>query len=176
MHRIEINLSTRKGEGIVHRALAVFAVFVAFILSAYNLNAYFDGIAHLRHMSELVERLEGRVPPETAFKLKGNNAKDIERNMEVINGYVEKKVFSWTGLLSELEENLPDRVYLLQVSPDFEKSVVNITGMAKSMDDVLMTVNRMESGNFGTVLLTRHSKNKDKSFVFNISAQYGAKH
>lgn len=175
MHKIDINLVSKKEDSaLITAALAFFAVAIALASSFYNMNAYFKNASYIKHMSERVAALEGRLPQGDSSRAGNVDMKAMRRDIDFINAYVEKKVFSWTGLLTELEEILPARVYLLQVSPDFEKSNVNISGMASSMDDVLMTVKNMESGGFENAFLTRHSRDREKLIIFNISAQYRA--
>ena len=127
VRRIDINLTTRKRNGSISSpAIAVFASIIAFVLTISNLNSYITNRAYIEVIFGRVKSLEEKLPREVVL----NSEQDIKvfkRQVDYINGFVEKKVFSWTGLLSELEEVLPNSVYLLQISPDFEQSSVTIS-------------------------------------------------
>ncbi|HBG46363.1 MAG TPA: hypothetical protein DDW94_05165 [Deltaproteobacteria bacterium] len=172
VRRIDINLTTRKRNGSISSpAIAVFASIIAFVLTISNLNSYITNRAYIEVIFGRVKSLEEKLPREVVL----NSEQDIKvfkRQVDYINGFVEKKVFSWTGLLSELEEVLPNSVYLLQISPDFEQSSVTISGSARNFDDILKAIDKMESGRFKKVILLNHSQKGNGPLIFNISAQY----
>ncbi|MBW7956956.1 MAG: PilN domain-containing protein [Deltaproteobacteria bacterium] len=174
MRKIDINLATAKGRHFIISALATFASAIALIFSFYNIHEYSMNSSDIQEMAERVRALEEKLPRELDGPKGEKEPRALTRDIEIINSYVEKRIFSWTGFLSELEEALPSGVYLLQVSPDFGKSAVSIAGTARSMEDVFSTVSRMEARGFEKVVLTRHSEDKERLVIFNMSAQYGA--
>lgn len=167
MQRIDINLvPVRKDGGLTMLAIAAAMAAVAIALSAYSLNAYSINMG-------AIERAQGRIAALGGAPQDGvQDHKALKRDAEVVNGYVDKKVFSWTGLLTALEETLPPGVRLLQVSPEFGRSAVRISGAAQGMDDVLKAVEAMGRGRFEEVFLTRHSKDKGGAVFFSITARY----
>ncbi|MBI5492850.1 MAG: PilN domain-containing protein [Deltaproteobacteria bacterium] len=175
MQKIDINLAGRKDrEGssllLVSLALLAFSVlYTAHTFQSYRMNRL--------EIARSVERLS-RAEAGAGAKQGESDPKLIKRDVEFINSFVSRKAFSWTGLLSGLEESVPDGVQILQISPDFRNSRINITGAAKGMKGVLAMVDSMgSSGHFKEVFLLKHEEGKPSGagmVIFNIHASYGA--
>jgi hypothetical protein len=70
---------------------------------------------------------------------------------------LQRLLVRWEDLFSALESTRADGVALLAIEPDPGKSVVKLTAEAKTPEDMLAYVERLQgSGGFGDVVLASH--------------------
>ena len=60
----------------------------------------------------------------------------IKQDVDFINQLAEKRTFSWTQLLADLEDALPPGTSIGKIQLDFKDSTVNIDGTAVRMQDL----------------------------------------
>lgn len=171
MKKININLANQKEKGgPLNRVLAASLALLAVIYTLYNVDSY-------RKTSSQLEKAQRRLTELTAASARAGSspdAKQLKKEIEFLNDIIVKKIFSWTELLSNLEECVPEDAYVVQISPDFAGGKVSVTGMARDVRHALSMVDSMtESGQFSDVFLTRHSGVKDSGMtLFSITARY----
>lgn len=175
MRKITINLAEReKGEGLAPALGAVILLFAAF-LTWHNIERYSSNRSQIELLKERTAAFEKNLPD--GFKKDGlasvEDRKILLDNIEFVNGYAYRKSFSWTSLLTSLEEALPDDVHLVRISPEFNSGKVNVTGFTRSIDSALSTVDRMGKAGFLEVFLLKHSMDgKSGLILFDLSAIY----
>ncbi len=183
MNKININLAIRKKEVTSGKALFVGAVVlavVALILSAYNIYEYSQTSSELKLYKGSVSKLESKIARREPGLLKSLkvNAATVRGEVDFINAIIEKKSFSWSLLLSDLEKAVPKGVYLVSIDPDFVTGEVSITGVARRLDDALAMVDSMGAApRFKDVYLLKHEDKKDakgsrSKLFFNVRASY----
>ncbi len=182
MQKIEINLAARKEkEGSTLRiiSLALFALSILYAL--YSFQIYRTNKLEIARYSERLSRAVRGTGASGGGGIKAvEDLKLLKRDIEFINNLISKKSFSWTELLSGLEQSVPNDVHILQISPDFKNGKVAISGAARNMKNVFAMVDAMgASGNFKEVFLLKHAQeNKPVGaggagmVMFNISASY----
>ncbi len=69
---------------------------------------------------------------------------DLKREVTFANQLSEKRDFSWSRLLSALEEVLPQKVSLISIRMDFRESVLFLRGIAASHREVTDLVAQLE--------------------------------
>lgn len=113
--------------------------------------------------------LQSRLSPEQRERL-------VER-VKLYNSIIQGAAFSWSRLLFELEQSLPTNIALLEIQPDFAASRVTLTGEAKTMEDLLQCVRRLqERERFQQVYLLQHAVKSGQTgptkVSFTISLRY----
>ncbi len=183
MNKININLATRKKEltsGKVFIVGAVVLAVVALIFSAYNIYEYRQTSGELKLYTASVSKLESKIARREPGLLKSLkvNAATVREEVDFINAIIEKKSFSWSVLLSDLEKTVPKGVYLVSIEPNFATGEVGITGVARRLDDALAMVDAMgAAARFKDVYLLKHEDKKDAKgsrtkLFFNLRASY----
>ncbi len=181
MNKIDINLATMRRQKRVLPALAVLATLaVAVLMTWSNAGRYNDNVSVTASHRADVERLEARFDPTLRGRggLTVKETRVLSEKVRIINGIIVRETFSWTSLLSDLEESVPDGISIASISPDFEKKSIRIKGMGETMDRVLTLVNALDdSERFSDVFLVSHAETKlkitTKSFVsFVITSGY----
>jgi type IV pilus assembly protein PilN len=183
MLKIDINLATkRRKKRIIPTIVAIGVLFLALAYTWHNIELYRlnqSQIALYGHQlirfENTLESKKRRIPFITEEGLKF-----LIDEVAYINGVIARETFSWTELLTNLEASVPPKVSIVQISPDFKDKTIRISGMARSMKDVLKFVDELDrSENFMDVFLLRHEEAlvkkgaRGKALVsFNISAQY----
>lgn len=190
MRKIDINLARkRRPAALIQWMLAAGFVLIALAYSASSAYVYFTNKAKLGGYEERLGKLE--MPSGFAkggsVQAEGDESrKRLKNEVEFINGVIIMDSFSWTGLLSVLEECVPPNVSIVQISPDFREGKIRVTGIAAAMSDIISFVDRMNgSKGFKDAFLLKHSEDKaaaaartssegPRPVLFNISAVYAA--
>lgn len=88
------------------------------------------------------------------------SADEIARVREEIvlaNQLVDKRAFSWTQLLSDLEEAIPSDIALESIKPNFQEETVVLEGVARRFQDITALVqNLQDHRGFRQAVLTKH--------------------
>lgn len=154
---------------------AAAVLFFAILLSWHSTGEYLRNRSEINTLRERAATLEKALPDDLKKSLSAGleSHKELKRDMELVNDFAYRKSFSWTGLLSSLEEVLPDDVRLLQISPEFKSGKVRLVGQTRSMESALATVDSLGRAGFRDVFLLKHSKDsKAGHIVFDITAVY----
>lgn len=190
MNKIDINLASMKPRRAVFPYVLVAASFFLAVYTSYNAYSFFNDRDIIERYGRRMKGLAGapqvdaRAGKESA-QTAARDAEQQRRRVESINRIIARKGFSWSWLLTELEKRTPDGLYLVQISPDFSGQKITVSGVARSMNEVLRFVDRLSSsGSLKEVYLVRHSGQEkgnaakaainagDDAVVFSISAGY----
>lgn len=188
--KININLAApKKGGSAIRISVIAGLSILAIVFTWFDYGAYSSNKALLNAAAERLSAMKESVSKERAkaapVTLSAGELEVLAKKAVFVNSAIISETFSWTELLTRLEENIPSKVFLVQISPDFRDNKILVTGMARSMDDVISTVDRLgASAYFKDVYLLKHYKSADEkigmneerdgSFIsFNISARFG---
>ncbi len=81
----------------------------------------------------------------------------LVREVKFANQLAENRVFSWTRLLSDLEEAVPPRVSISTVTLNFKESTIQLNGAVRALPDLTALVHSLEShAKFRKVVLSQH--------------------
>lgn len=87
--------------------------------------------------------------------------KELTEKIAFANSLIDKKSTNWLSLLDRLEEVVPAGVALTGIAPDPGSQQLNITGVARSFENVRALLENMEqSKNFSEVYLMSHGETK----------------
>lgn len=82
---------------------------------------------------------------------------ELIRDVKFANQLAENRVFSWTRLLSDLEEAVPPRVSISSVTLNFKESTILLNGAVRALPDLTALVHSLESHDqFRKVVLSQH--------------------
>jgi Tfp pilus assembly protein PilN len=124
-----------------------------------------------RHQDELRTTM-ARVPSE--------GVKQYEAKVTAYNRILEASVFSWMGLLVELERSVPPSVFLSEIFPDLATGQVHLRGVARSFDDLSQLLHALEERlTFRDVYLLHQAEkkaqgDKPEGLEFSVSLIYRA--
>jgi len=89
--------------------------------------------------------------------LSDRRIKALNREVDFANQLLEKRAFSWTRFLSQLEDAVPPHVSISSVLLSFKDSTITLNGTALTLKDVTALVNNLENHPaFHDVVLSQH--------------------
>jgi len=95
--------------------------------------------------------------------LPGDQIALVQGKIAFANLLSEKRAFSWTRLLSELEETVPANVSIGSVKLDFQQSNIVVDGLARSLQDVNVFVQTLQTHRaFQKAVLAKHEVHKGR--------------
>ena len=95
--------------------------------------------------------------------LPGDQIAMVQGKIAFANLLSEKRAFSWTRLLSELEETVPANVSIGSVKLDFQQSNIVVDGLARSLQDVNLFVQTLQTHRaFQKAVLAKHEVHKGR--------------
>ncbi|HZX34954.1 MAG TPA: PilN domain-containing protein [Thermodesulfobacteriota bacterium] len=182
MEKITINLSTgRYARGQSVRLMAAALTLVALVFSYHTVYDYYVNAKTISLLKGEIARLgeakAGKAAPRKDFSK--IPAASLEKKVFAINDIIIRETFSWTELLTGMEEVTPGNVSIVRITPDFKDNKIAVSGMAASVKDALSFVTNLSSSpKFGDAFLLKHSEEKGDELsrervFFNVSANYG---
>jgi Fimbrial assembly protein (PilN) len=97
------------------------------------------------------------------LSLPGDQIAMLQGKIAFANLLSEKRAFSWTRLLSELEETVPANVSICSVKLDFQQSSIVVDGLARSLQDVNVFVETLQTHRaFQKAVLAKHEMHKGR--------------
>lgn len=95
--------------------------------------------------------------------------------VNLINGIIQRKTFSWTGLLSELEKALPGPSYLTALSPSFASNGAMDLQMrvtSRSLEDLMAFITNLHGQGFKNIRTGSEQRSLEGRLIVEISATY----
>lgn len=184
MKKIDINLAARKDakDTLAYLVLAAFIVLAA-LWSWRSVNVYRQNIVAADFYNERLARGAKQSPAKavssTDAPVSVEDTRRLKKEVEFINNIITRETYSWTRLLTGLERSASANIVVTQISPEFDAKKVRVSGIARSMNDILSMIDKMgNSGVFRNVFLLKHGGNKDKKsalagdvILFTLSAE-----
>ena len=99
--------------------------------------------------------------------------KRLPLEVELANQLLEKRTFSWTKFLTELEQAIPPRLALSSVRLDQAGKTVQLAGTAMSLEDITaFTVGLQDHATFKDPVLAQHRVGSNGLVEFDVTVQY----
>lgn len=99
--------------------------------------------------------------------------KRLSLEVALANQLLEKRTFSWTKFLTELEQAIPSHLALSSVRLDQAGTMVRLTGTATSLEDITaFTVGLQDHATFKDPILAQHRVGPNGLVEFDITLQY----
>lgn len=180
-NRVNLNLASHPSKNRRLFYLLVFVLGVIFIIvSLISANIYFSYnnksnkvAASISEMDHSIRDLEEKEKRDTG-RIE-DTAKDYKERIDLINGIIYRKSFSWIDFLSCLEEALPDSSYIVSLAPTLTEDLkmnVRFKVVSPSLDDLLKLVNSLEDLKFRQVKVLNEAKNEQGFLLSEISLTY----
>ncbi|HVG01292.1 MAG TPA: PilN domain-containing protein [Nitrospira sp.] len=97
----------------------------------------------------------------------------LPKEIEFANQLIEKRGFSWTKFLTELERAIPQRIALNSIRLDPGNATIMLTGSAKALEDVTtLTVTFQDHPQFREPVLGQHRDMGNGLVEFDLSIKY----
>jgi hypothetical protein len=153
---LHINLSTRPfyNERAVQAGLAALLA-LAVVFTAFNAVRWRSLSVRYQALLSRVggdERAAAGMRREAERVRRGLNRADLDRvaaEAREANELIDRRVFSWTGLLNVVESTLPPGVRLLSLRPATDREgrlTITMVALAREPEDIQRFVDRLESG------------------------------
>ncbi len=98
--------------------------------------------------------------------------KRLPFEVELANQLLEKRTFSWTKFLTELEQAIPSHLALSSVRLDQAGTMVRLTGTATSLEDITtFTVGLQDHATFKDPILAQHRAVPNGLVEFDVTLQ-----
>jgi hypothetical protein len=180
---LRTNLATRPfyNERVVHIVLALAALAVLAI-TAYNVGAW-RGLR--RHHADLVAQVSGaesraaELQREAARLRRSLNRADVDAVAKAAgeaNELIDRRTFSWTGLLGRFESTLPADVRILSVTPKVDRDgnlIVRVVVAGRQAEDVETFVEKLtETRSFDGLLSHEEIVNQDGLLEVTLEGRY----
>jgi hypothetical protein len=180
---LRTNLATRPfyNERIVHMVLAL-AALVVLAVTAYDVGAWLRLRHHHAGLVAQVSGAESRAAElqrEAARLRRSVNRADVDavaKAASEANELIDRRTFSWTGLLGRFESTLPADVRILSVSPKVDEHgdlIVRVVVVGRQAEDVETFVEKLaETKSFDGLLSHEEIVNQDGLLEVTLEGRY----
>lgn len=102
------------------------------------------------HLDGVVQRLNhtnvsrSKNMTREGLTLSGDQIATIKHDVQFVNQLAEKRAFSWSRLLADLETTIPPRMALRTIQLNFQDSTVALHGSASSLQDIHAFMSNLE--------------------------------
>ena len=178
--QFEINLSSRYRVGMATYRTWLISGCIGLLLGiAWNIwqgvliyeesqiiEAELERVRQLDHLVIAEARNEGIDLSEGALKR-------LSSEVDLANQLLEKRTFSWTTFLTELEQAIPPRLSLTSIHLDQAGKTVQLTGTATDLEEVTaFTVGLQNHATFKNPVLAQHRVGSSGLVEFDVTVQY----
>lgn len=113
---------------------------------------------------------------EKEFETKSREASKQDKDkVDLVNGIILRKSFSWIEFLSKLESSLPDTSYIVSLAPTLtEDSRIELRFkvVSQNLNDLLGLINNLNALKFKQIRFLSESKNESGQILSEISLSY----
>ncbi|HMS83204.1 MAG TPA: PilN domain-containing protein [Nitrospira sp.] len=178
--QFEINLSSRYRVAIASYRTWLISGSVGLLLSiGWNLwqgILVYEETQIIEAELERVRQLDQVVMAEArneGIDLSERALKQLSSEVDLANQLLEKRTFSWTTFLAELEQTIPPRLALTSVRLDQTGKTVQLAGTAMSLEDItVFTVGLQNHAMFTDPVLAQHRVGSSGMVEFDVTVQY----
>jgi hypothetical protein len=146
-------------------------------LAAYTFLRYGGEAARLKSAMEETRKVQTEAAREER-RLRA----DIDREeklsgprVDLVNTIIMRKMFSWTGLLSELERALPDASYIMTLNPGFTPAgavALQMRVNSRTMEDIADFITALNAQGFKGIQVGGEQRDQDGRYLIEISTTY----
>lgn len=125
---------------------------------------------------ERVRQLDRQVMAEArneGIDLSEGALRRLSSEVDLANQLLEKRTFSWTTFLTELEQTIPPRLALTSIRLDQAGKTVQLTGTAMNLEEITaFTVGLQNHATFKNPVLAQHRVVSSGMVEFDVTVQY----
>jgi len=129
--------------------------------------------ASLNDMERMIKVAQG-----TDRELTVNIRRATEKHkgqVDLINGIILRKSFSWVKFFTDLEKSLPDSSYIVSLTPNFmsdSRVEVRFKVFSQNLDDLLKLINNLEAVKFNEIRVESETRDNRGLLLSEISLSY----
>jgi len=139
-------------------ALTSLGFAVSFLQESRSLDEQSDYYEHALTRQHRVTQLLTEDMARAGLTLTDEQINAVRKEIAFANQLTEKRDFSWTEMLHNLEEGMPPHVSINSVRLNFQDSTIRLQGAVKTIQDLDALVTKLnEAGTFSRVGLTEHN-------------------
>ena len=139
-------------------ALASLGFAGSFLLESRSLDEQSAYYEHALARQHRVTQFLAEDMARTGLTLTDEQINAVRKEVDFTNQLTEKRDFSWTKMLHNLEEGMPPHVSINSVRLNFQNSTIRLHGAVKTLQDLDKLATKLtEAGTFSRVDLTEHS-------------------
>ena len=139
-------------------ALTSLGFAVSSLLESRSLDEQSDYYEHALARQHRVTQLLTEDMARAGLTLTDEQINAVRKEIAFANQLTEKRDFSWTEMLHNLEEGMPPHVSINSVRLNFQDSTIRLQGTVKTIRDLDALVTKLnEAGTFSRVGLTEHN-------------------
>jgi len=139
-------------------ALTSLGFAVSSLLESRSLDEQSDYYEHALTRQHRVTQLLTEDMARAGLTLTDEQINAVRKEIAFANQLTEKRDFSWTEMLHNLEEGMPPHVSINSVRLNFQDSTIRLQGTVKTIQDLDALVTKLnEAGTFSRVGLTEHN-------------------
>jgi Tfp pilus assembly protein PilN len=178
---LNLNLATRPLRNRRFYAAAVWGLAVLLVglagLGAFVALKYGGEISRLKTEMAATSKVRDEASREEK-RLKadiGREEKLSRARVDLVNAIIQRKMFSWTGFLTELERALPGPSYLTALTPSFTadgRVAVQMRVTSRSLDDLLDFITALTAHGFRDPKVGGEQRSEDGRLISEITATY----
>ena len=139
-------------------ALTSLGFAVSFMLESRSLDEQSDYYEHALTRQHRVTQLLTEDMARAGLTLTDEQINAVRKEIAFANQLTEKRDFSWTEMLHNIEQGMPPHVSINSVRLNFQDSTIRLQGTVKTIQDLDALATKLnEAGTFSRVGLTEHT-------------------
>lgn len=179
-HRIRVNLSNRYRWYLlpVRRGLVVLCCILGLCTLwdlGWSLATYFEVREVQAALQRIYDQDEGLLSEarHQGIDLSDAGLQRLPGEVALANQLIEKRTFSWTRFLTELEQAIPPRMAINSIRLSPSSSLIHLTGSAVSVEDITsLTLSLQDHPSFSDPVLGQHHNAENGMVEFDLTLQY----
>ncbi len=178
--QFEINLSSRyRVEMVTYRTWLMWGCIGLLLSIVWNIwqgGLIYQESQIIAAELERVRQLDNSVMDQAkneGIDLSEGALRRLSSEVDLANQLLEKRTFSWTTFLTELEQTIPPRLALTSIRLDQAGKTVQLTGTAINLEEVTaFTVGLENHATFKNPVLAQHRVGSSGLVEFDVTVQY----
>lgn len=178
---LNLNLATRplRNRRLYAAAVRTLAALLVLLigLGAFAVVEYGGEISRLKKAMAVTAKTQDKAAlDEKRLRADIGREEKLSRGrIDLVNSIIRKKMFSWTGFLTDLEEALPGSSYITALSPSITTDggiSVQMRVMSRSQDDLLAFITALMAHGFRNPKVGGVQKDESSRLISEITATY----
>ncbi len=178
---LNLNLATRplRNRRLYMTAVRLFAGLFIVLAGLAAFIALKDGRALMRLKKDMAETRRVQSEAQTEERRLsadvGREGKLSRPRIDLVNSIIQRKMFSWTGLLTEIEKCLPGPSYLTGLMPTFTPEgavALQMRVMSQSLPDLMAFTTALNASGFKNIQVGAEQRSEDGRLISEVSTIY----
>ncbi len=128
------------------------------------------------NLQQRIDRLTREMEAQKSSKSRESDPKKLEKKIALVNEVIQKKSFSWTGFLNDLEKAIPKNISIKKIEPRYTDQSVNLSGEALTLKDLTLLILQLEgTPRFSHIFLLDQKQSKGDRIEFLVHLNYKEK-